>query len=236
MRELVVVMPVYNEAECIAGVVRSWLAMLRARGVDSTVLVIDDGSRDATSERLSEVANEPGVMVVRKQNEGHGPTILGGYRRACVESEWVFQVDSDDEIRASEFPALWARREGQDAVLGVREGRGQSLGRRLLSGGSRGLVRLTCGSGIPDVNVPFRLMRSAVLSPLLEMIPSDMFAPNVAISGLLLKHKRRIATVTVQNHDRRTGSSSLVSWRLLGIALKSFLQVGQVLVWERKRP
>lgn len=233
MNELTVIMPVYNEAECIEGVARSWLEMLRGQGISFTLLLINDGSKDATRERLDHLSGEVGIRVVHKQNEGHGPTILGGYKQGCQDSEWVFQVDSDDEIRAAHFPSLWKARSGRDAVLGIRQGREQSLGRRLLSGGSRGVVRFMCGPGIPDVNVPFRLMRSSVLAPLLNQIPPRMFAPNVAISGLLLRHSARIAIVPVPNQERKTGASSLVSWRLVGIAAKSMSQVVAVLAKGR---
>jgi len=113
MKDLTVIMPVYNEAECIEGVARSWLGMLKSQGMSFTLLLINDGSRDGTRERLDHLAREAEISVVHKQNEGHGPTILGGYRQASKDSEWVFQVDSDDEIRASCFPALWAARIGQ---------------------------------------------------------------------------------------------------------------------------
>ena len=236
MKDLTVIMPVYNEAECIEGVARSWLGMLKSQGMSFTLLLINDGSRDGTRERLDHLAREAEISVVHKQNEGHGPTILGGYRQASKDSEWVFQVDSDDEIRASCFPALWAARIGQDAVLGIRQGREQSLGRRILSGGSRGVVRLLCGPGIFDVNVPFRLMRCSVLEPVLTHIPATMFAPNVAISGLLLCGAARITSIPVLNHERKTGASSLVSWRLIGIAIKSLAQVVSVLAGGRRRP
>lgn len=236
MNDLTVIMPVYNEAECIQPVVRSWLDMLNAQGISFTLLLINDGSRDATRERLDLLSGEAGISIVHKRNEGHGPTILGGYRQGCRQSEWVFQVDSDDEIRASFFPALWAARANRDAVLGIRQGRDQSLGRRLLSAGSRVVVRLLCGPGIPDVNVPFRLMRSEVLAPLLDQIPPAMFAPNVAISGLLLRQSARVAIVPVLNQERKTGASSLVSWRLIGLAAKSLYQVVALLAWRRRRP
>lgn len=233
MKDLTVVMPVYNEAECIEGVVRSWLDVLNSLGLSFSLLLINDGSRDATAQRLDALRAEPGVRVIHKPNEGHGPTILQGYRLACADSEWVFQVDSDDELRAVLFPALWEKRKDHDAVLGVRQGREQSLGRRLLSGGSRWLVRILCGAGIPDVNVPFRLMRCACLATFLDRIPPAMFAPNVAISGILLQRGFRIATVAVPNQDRQTGQSTLVSWRLVGIAARSLAQIGSVFLKER---
>lgn len=233
--ELTVVMPVYNEEACIEAVVRSWLDQLSRIGMPFSLLLLDDGSRDRTAARLDALSGDARVRVVHKRNEGHGPTILQGYRLACAGSEWVFQVDSDDEIRADAFPALWARRMDQDFVLGVRQGRIQTPGRRWLSRGSRLLVRLLCGRGGLDVNVPFRLMRSDRLEPLLDRLPADCFAPNVALTGLAARRGFRIATVAVPHLDRLTGRSSLLSWRVLGIALRSLAQVGGVLLADRRK-
>ena len=235
MMELTVVMPVYNEADCIDDVARSWLDVLGKMGVTFKLLLMNDGSRDRTEERLKAWEGHPQVTVVNKVNEGHGPTILKGYRLACHESTWVFQVDSDNEILAEDFPSVWAKRESADCVFGVRQGRKQTMGRQLLSGGSRLLVRIFCGGAVPDVNVPFRLIRSDVLLPLLECLPPDMFAPNVAIAGLVQRRGLRIATVPVTNRERRTGSTSLVSWGVIRIGFRSMVQVGLVFIADRTK-
>ena len=234
MKDLTVVMPVYNEAECIGEVARSWLDVLGRQGMTFTLLLIDDGSTDRTAERLDALSGDARVRVIHKPNEGHGPTILNAYRMACPDSEWVFQVDSDNEIGAESFPALWAAREQADAVLGERRGRVQSAGRRMLSLGSFLLVRLLSGPIPRDTNVPFRLLRSATLAPLLDRIPADTFAPNVAITGLVLMKGARLRVVPVQNRERRTGQTSLVSWKIVRVAGRSLSQVGRIL-WRCRR-
>ena len=233
--ELTVVMPVYNEEACIAAVVRAWLAQLDRCGMPFTLLLLNDGSKDHTAARLDALSTDRRVRVIHKRNEGHGPTILQGYRLACADAEWVFQVDSDDEIRAEAFPAVWARRADQDFVLGVRQGRIQTAGRRWLSRGSRLLVRLLCGRGGLDVNVPFRLMRSNRLAPLLDRLPAACFAPNVALTGLAVRRGFRVATVPVPHVDRLTGRSTLISWRVLGIAVRACVQVGGILLADRRK-
>lgn len=235
MIDLTVVMPVYNEADCIEDVAHAWLESLNRLGVSFRLLLINDGSKDRTRERLQAFGNDPRVQVVNKVNEGHGPTILKGYRLACSDSTWVFQVDSDNEIAADAFFALWAKRDVADAVFGVRHGRKQTPGRRLLSGGSRLLVRLLCGPAILDVNVPFRLIRRECLAPLLDLLPADMFAPNVAISGMVQRRGLRIENVPVKNQERRTGTTSLVSWNVIRMGFRSMVQVGRVLLKDRIR-
>jgi hypothetical protein len=182
---------------------------------------------------MDALAHHPRVKIIHKPNEGHGPTIMRGYREAFGASRWVFQVDSDDEIKAECFPALWEKREAYDFILGVREGRKQSIGRRILSSGSRGVVRLLCGAGVTDVNAPFRLMRSERFASLLPSIPADTFAPNVALAGLAISRGFRIINVPVVNGERLTGSSSLISLKLVAVAWRSLVQIGRILAKER---
>jgi len=222
--ELALVMPVYNEEACIAGVVRSWRAMLEGLGIRFRMLVLDDGSTDGTRTALGAFAGDDRVEVIHKANSGHGPTILEGYRRAVRLAEWVFQCDSDDEMKPDGFPALWAMREQHDALFGVRAGREQGPARRLISACSRLTVRALFGPGVDDVNTPYRLIRSRVPAQIVARVPDATFAPNVIVSGALCRAGARICNHAVRHECRRTGSVSIVKWKLWRAALRSFWQ------------
>jgi dolichol-phosphate mannosyltransferase len=221
--ELTLVMPVYNEQDAIVGVVREWMEELIRLGLRFEFHAYNDGSRDATEERLQALAREyPQLCVTNKPNEGHGPTILRGYREAAT--PWVFQTDSDGEMPAAHFSRLWQRREGYDALIGTRTGRAQALPRRLISFFSRCAVRVFFGKGVADVNAPYRLMRSSCLRPIVAALPDDTFAPNVIISGVLARAKARIWNEPVPHQGRKTGTVSLVKWRLWKSAFKALWQ------------
>jgi len=222
--ELALVMPVYNEQACIAGVVRSWREMLDGMGIRYRMLVLDDGSTDGTGAVLDAFAAEDGVEVIHKPNSGHGPTILRGYRRAVCLADWVFQCDSDDEMKPEAFPALWAMREQYDALFGVRAGRKQGAARRLISACSRLTVRMLFGRGVEDVNTPYRLIRSRALAKIIERVPDDTFAPNVIVSGALCRAGAKIYNHPVPHECRSTGNVSIVKWKLWRAALTSFWQ------------
>lgn len=223
-RELIVVMPVYNEAECIAGVARDWRTTLTDLGIDFELWLYNDGSKDNTAEVLAQFADDDRIRVTNKANSGHGPTILGGYREAVRRAQWVFQVDSDDEMKPAQFEQLWKRRAKYVALFGFRAGREQDPARKFLSGGSRVVVKLLFGRGVRDVNVPYRLMRSDVLRPIVEAIPADTFAPNVIISGVLSRQKRRLFNYPVPHEGRKTGTASLTSLKVYKVAARSLLQ------------
>ena len=222
--DLMVVMPVYNEEACIAEVVRSWRDKLSEMKLNFTILVLNDGSKDGTQQALEAFADDERVRVVNKTNSGHGPTILQGYRTAVEEAEWVFQCDSDDEMKPEHFPRLWDKREKYDALFGIRAHREQDNARKLLSAGSRVVVKVLFGRGVRDVNTPYRLMRSSALKPIVTAIPDDTFAPNVILSGVFSKRRGRLYNTPVPHENRKTGTGSLTSAKVWKVAFKSLRQ------------
>jgi glycosyltransferase involved in cell wall biosynthesis len=222
--DLALVMPVYNEADCIAAVVRSWRDELSNLDLSFKILVFNDGSKDDTARALQEFYGDEHIEVVHKKNSGHGPTILLGYKRAVQIAHWVFQCDSDDEMKPAHFAALWNRRDDFDALFGVRDGREQNAGRKLISAVSRATVAALFGKGVRDVNVPYRLMRSSWLAPIVRRIPPRTFAPNIIISGSLAKSGARLHNQPVPHEGRRTGTASIVKWKLWRAAARSFFQ------------
>jgi dolichol-phosphate mannosyltransferase len=225
--ELAMVMPVYNEETCIADVVASWREVLSGLCVPFRIIVLNDGSKDRTAEKLATFAADERITVINKPNAGHGPTILQGYHLAVDLADWVFQCDSDDEMKASEFPRLWENRESYDVLFGYRQNRMQGLGRKVISAVSRMTVALMFGSGVKDVNTPYRLMRSAFLRQIIGQIPDGTFAPNVIIAGAFARAKLRIANLPVPHENRRTGTVSIVKWKLWKSAFRSFFQTLQ---------
>ena len=222
--QLALVMPVYNEQECIVDVVESWKGAFARLDIDFLMIVLNDGSRDGTQQALCAFDADDRIEVVHKANSGHGPTILEGYRRAVEAADWVFQCDSDDEMKPDSFSTLWEKRDDFDVLFGIRSGRQQNAARALISTVSRLTVSLLFGSGVEDVNTPYRLIRAPILKQIIEQIPADTFAPNVIISGALARGKRRIHNLPVPHEGRKTGTVSIVKWSLVKAAVKSFWQ------------
>jgi len=204
---------------------------LRRLDIDFIMIVLNDGSRDNTASRLAEFSGNDSIRVVNKQNSGHGPTILAGYHTAVDKAEWVFQVDSDDELKASDFDKFWIQRNKYDALYGYRVGRRQSVSRKIISAVSRAVVRLFYGKGIIDVNIPYRLIRSTILKEIIDQIPDDTFAPNVIISGALVSSGLPIFNCPVAHEHRKTGMVSIVNWKLWKAACRSFWQTINCRPW-----
>ena len=223
---LCVVMPVYNEEDAIGIVLEKWVVELDRLGIDYVIRPYNDGSKDGSLVVMREIAAKcPQIEVRDKPNGGHGNTILIGYREAAADGfDWVFQVDSDDEMGPEKFGVLWANRECRDFLVGIRDGRRQPLARKVISFVSRLCVRMFYGKGIWDVNTPYRLMRVSAFKDFFSDIPLTTFAPNVILSGLAARHKLRLFEMRVPQHDRTTGEVSIKKWKLLKAATKSFAQ------------
>jgi len=231
LKDVAVVIPVFNEEKLIGECINEWLNVLDSVNLNYEILIIDDGSSDATISIVERYGDNQNVQVIIKQNEGHGPTILAGYKRAVGIAEWVFQADSDNEISPNQFSALWSRRQGQDAVIAWRQGRNQTTVRRLVTFFARVTTKVLFRCHLRDVNIPFRLIRSETLTILLEKIPSDTFAPNIALSGALSLMNYQVEEYPVVFNERIVGESSLSNLgavRKGGRALLELIKISRV--------
>lgn len=231
LKDVAVVIPVFNEEKLIGECINEWLNVLDSVNLNYEILIIDDGSSDATISIVERYRDNQNIQLIIKQNEGHGPTILAGYKRAVGIAEWVFQADSDNEISPNQFSALWSRRQGQDAVIAWRQGRDQTTVRRLVTFFARVTTKVLFRCHLRDVNIPFRLIRSETLTILLEKIPSDTFAPNIALSGALSLMNYQVEECPVVFNERIVGESSLSNLgavRKGGRALLELIKISRV--------
>lgn len=224
--KLCIVMPVYNEQDAIASVLKKWATAMDALEIDYMIRPYNDGSKDNSLQVMQKIAKDfPCIEVRDKPNGGHGNTILLGYREAVADGyDWIFQVDSDDEMGPEKFSDLWTIRNDYDFLVGCRDGRVQALPRKLISFASRLCVRLFYGKSVWDVNAPYRLMRTEKFASFYDAIPLTTFAPNVILSGLVARFKLRFFEMPVPQRDRMTGEVSIKKWKLLKAAVRSFWQ------------
>ena len=221
---LAVVIPVYNEEQHIAALLKDWQAVFDATGASYRVILIDDGSNDRSPELLKALQEKNSSLSIYTQpNAGHGPAILRGYRLA-LDAEWVFQIDSDHQLETTAFRELWDHRDRYDLLLAERKVRNASVARRCLSSSSGAIVRRLFGRGITDVNTPYRLIRSGQLREALEKIPGNSFAPNILLTAWFVGKKRRIFTTTTGLRGGIQQRTSKMNGYFLRGALRSALQ------------
>lgn len=225
MKQLAVILPVYNEEEIISKVIEQWTNVLEKLEIDFVIFAYNDGSVDNSLEILEQIAREnPKLTVKNKKNSGHGATVLQGYRECSYDFEWVFQTDSDNELGTGGFVDMWKKRANYDFLIGKRIYKKRNLSRKLISKIAEILVKVLFGQGVLDVNCPYRLMKTEKFKELFEKIPQDTFAPNIIISGFVNKNKLVYFELPVEWHERTTGSVSVSKLKLFKSACKAFVQ------------
>ncbi len=223
MDKLFIVIPAYNEQETIEDIIRQWYPNLLLGEEGSRLVVIDDGSKDATAEKLEALKKEfPLLEVKHKQNSGHGPSILAGYKYALSEgADYIFQTDSDGQTEPSEFPEFWENRKKYEMIIGYRKERGDGAGRIAVTRTLRGLILLTFHVYVKDANTPFRLMKASVLEKEIKYVPKDYFLTNVLISVIFAKRKYRVKYLPISFKARQGGTNSIDLRKITGIGLRS---------------
>ena len=181
------------------------------------------GQPSAVSQPSTTGQRPPPITIHTQTNAGHGPAILAGYRQA-LDTEWVFQIDSDHQHDPATFGILWTNRNKYDFLLGERKEKNATLPRKWVSGASRVIVRLLYGKRVKDVNSPYRLMRCSELKEVLAFIPNDSFAPNILLTAWFVYFQTRIFTTEISNRTRGVQRQSKMNLYFLRGCFQSIFQ------------
>jgi glycosyltransferase involved in cell wall biosynthesis len=149
---IVALIPGYNEAPRIGPVVAATREHL-------PVIVVDDGSIDATAER----ARDAGATVIdQRPNQGKGAALRTGFRRALADgADAILTLDADGQHDPAEIPrflAAWAKEPPPDLVIGRRGFRSMPPVRRLSNELGRIAFSWAVGRPIPDNQSGYRLV------------------------------------------------------------------------------
>jgi len=182
-----VVVPAYNEAESVrAGVLAQILAFLDTCGRTFELIVVDDGSTDATRELArAALRTRPSARLIEASHGGKAHALAHGLHAS--RGEIVLFSDMDQAIPISEASKLlpWFDR-GFDAVIGSRgfERRHASLSRRVISYAQLLARYVILGFGdIVDTQCGFKAFRRAVVVPLFDRLVVYREAMDARASG-----------------------------------------------------
>lgn len=234
MEKLYFVIPAYNEEENIENVVTTWYKTIEKMNINMKMLVIDDGSKDATFRKLKNMqSNFEKLEVIHKENSGHGATILFGYKYALQNgADYIFQTDSDGQTMPEEFEQFWNKRKDYAMIIGSRKTRQDGFSRKIVTKILRFVIKIIFNETVEDANTPYRLMNAKILKKYIEKIPKDFFLTNVLISIFFTKYKEKVKFIPITFKPRQGGINSINMKRTFRIginAIKQFRKINKAL-------
>ena len=160
---LSVFFPAYNDSGTIASMVIRAVQAASELTPDYEVIVVNDGSADATPQIVDELARTyPQVRVVHHpKNRGYGGALRTGF--ASATRELIFYTDGDAQYDPAEMEALWRRFDDSvDLVNGYKISRSDPLHRIVIGRVYHHIVSTLFGLTVRDVDCDFRLMRRSI--------------------------------------------------------------------------
>ncbi len=213
------VVPVFNSAETLGELVRRLHEVLKPVAPAYEILLVDDGSADASWDAITTLAQGDGVVrgLRHARNFGQHNALLTGLRAARY--ELVVTLDDDLQNPPEEIPTLLARLEPDvDVVYGTRAREQHGLMRNLASRLTKIALRSAMGVAIAGDVTAFRVFRTGL---------RDAFAhyqsPFVSIDVLLSWGTVRFAAVQVRHDKRLVGRSNYTIRKLVAHAFNMLL-------------
>ncbi|HET6268084.1 MAG TPA: glycosyltransferase family 2 protein [Acidobacteriota bacterium] len=220
--QLSVVAPVYNEAEGIEGIIRSWVNILSSGTQSWEIVVTDDGSTDQTRSILERLASEfPGFRFVGySPNRGYGYALKTAIY--ATKGDWVVTLDSDGQFDLSDSESLFKvqQQSGLDFVTGYRLRKKDSFVRVFADRTLNKMVRAMFHVPFRDTNCAMKLIRGDLARQL--NIESNGYPTPTEITIKLFVLGARSGETGVKHLERLAGQSKLRILRT-SMAMSRFL-------------
>ena len=228
--------PAFNDAGTIASLVIRAVSVASRLTNDFEVIVINDGSADATGAIADELARTyPQVRVVHHpRNRGYGGALRSGF--AAATKEWIAYTDGDAQYDPAEFEALWGRKGPDvDLVNGYKIERADPWYRVIIGTAYHHTVKRLFSLQVRDVDCDFRLLRRSIfdrvhLEKSTGVICLEMMR-KIQAAGF------RIAEVPVHHYYRTHGQSQFFNVRRVFWTGVDVLKLWfQLVVFRRSAP
>ena len=220
----------------IEQVINDWYPVIEKHNGDgqSRLVIIDDGSKDSTYEKLKQYAKtRPLLTPLTKPNGGHGATVLYGYKYALKnDADYIFQTDSDGQTLPEEFEPFWDHREKYDMVIGWRKERQDGASRVFVTKTLKLVIRICFGVTLTDANTPYRLMKAETMRKYIRLIPKNFNLSNVLLAVIYKKKGCTIKYLPITFRPRQGGVNSINMKKICKIgkqAVIDFMKLNKII-------
>ena len=215
-----VMIPTYNEAANLDGIVRAAISQLEAHVAGQyRILVVDDNSPDGTGAIADALAGELEVVEVlhRPGKAGLGQAYLAGFARAGGGAELLIEMDADFSHDPRYLPQLIAAADHADLVLGSRYVPGGGvrdwgLLRRPISRGGGVYARLILGVQVRDLTGGFKCIHRRVLEAIdLSSVRAEGYVFQIEVTYRAVLAGYTVKEIPIVFPDRTAGESKMSS-------------------------
>ncbi len=196
------VIPVYNEEKAIDRLGRALDAVMATLDPASEVILVDDGSRDATRDQLEKLArSRPFVRVLSHPfNLGYGAALKTGF--GLARHEIVAICDADGSYPIEQLPQLMgAMDEATEMVIGLRRLNAQPLLRQPAKWFLNWFASYLARVPVPDVNSGFRIFRRGAVERHRRLFPEG-FSLTTTLTMALLGEGKVVRWVPIRFRGR----------------------------------
>lgn len=200
---LSVVIPFYNEESCVEQLLGEVSRAMDGIGSTCEIVVVDDGSIDATASLLAEATREDSRVRVLgwRRNRGQAAALLHGLHAA--RAPILVTMDGDGQNDPADIARLLEGLDEADMVIGIRAQRRDSPLRRWMSRLANGLRGRILGDHVRDSGCALKVFRREVVDAFLPIRTLYSFMPALAAAAGF-----RLAEMDVHHRPRRGGTSS----------------------------
>ncbi len=218
-----VFLPCYNEQDNVAHIVEQAVAVLKKVTADFEVIIVDDGSSDATGQIADEICDRDGrIRVVHHPtNLGYGAALQSGFKAAS--KELVFYTDGDGQFDINEMPPLLPLMAEYDVVSCYRLNRRDPFIRRINGWCWTKLVCLLFGMKIRDIDCAFKLYKREIFDNI--TLSSTGALIDAEILARAVQKGYHITQRGVHHYARTAGTQTGANLRVILRAFKELLKL-----------
>ena len=223
MKNISLVLPVYNEKKSLLYVIKSWHQFLIKQNIEHEFVICEDGSTDGTKELVQELKEKyPISDQSSKERLGYGGGVTRGINASKF--EYILCIDSDGQCMPNSFMKFYNCEKEKDIIIGNRNPRRDPKLRIIYSKLLKVFHDLLFNSKITDPSCPYVFAKKDVY---LELLPKLSYVKEAywwGFIGAAIMLKKKIIEYDIEHFERYDGSSVVYKfYKMPGIIFRNLL-------------